>query len=120
MTPQERVAQGVVEGPVALAEAVVHYQRCGDGPGVTWAQHVLAHAAGEEDITDDWSIYGAWQAGWVEVIVFTFRTHVPCDDEGGVPYEDLHEWLTEMAAEIVGESDVQVLGVKVIDGPVTP
>lgn len=120
LTPEVRVAQRVTDGPVALVEAVVCYHRVGDGPGVDWAEAVLRHAESEEDIEPGWAVVGEWSRVWVQTIVFTFRVHMPCDEDGAVPAVEALDWAHQMASVIVGESDVQVLGVKVVEPDLRP
>lgn len=94
-------------------EAVAHYQRVGDGPGIDWAGIVLSEAAVRGEIDHSWTVFGEWQQSWVQVLVFTYRFEM-VGDEDGVPATDVAEQSLDRAERIVGESDVQVLGFKVV------
>lgn len=102
------------EKPTVLVEAVASYQRVGDGPGTTWAQWVLAEATADR-VIEDWTLCGEWQASWVQVVVFTFQVRMPANEAGEIASEVAMELAVNTAERIVGESDVQVLGLKVID-----
>lgn len=119
MTPEQRVEHGVTEGPRTMVEALVIYQRMGDGTGTAWAHQVLGHAEGEGDL-DGWAVLGEWQAGWVQVIAFTIQLVMPCAADGALDYTTARDWAHQMAAHVVGEDDVQVLGLKPVGLEVTP
>lgn len=102
---------------VLKMQALAHYQRSGDGPADVWARHRLDWATTSSDILLGGDVVGEWQACWVQVVVFTFEFAVTAGCDDGAEYLVTQALATSLAEHIVGEADVQVLGLKLLDWP---
>lgn len=87
------------------------YLRMGDGPGAEWAKAVLEHAKTEGSIFN-YNVLSCEIGVWgLEHILFTFDANIP-----NMGYDEAKTLGEEMAAKIVGETDVTVLFVSSLAG----
>lgn len=101
---------------VVYVDTVVEYPYCGDLPPGEWMHQRLDAAEQRGEIVEETpSVYGDWMGGWLPVIVFAFTFEMPAVD-GGIGFAEAKARAEELAAQVVGESDVRVIGVKVV-GP---
>lgn len=91
-------------------EAVAHYVWCGDGTPEDWAEAALCRARVDGSI-EAGTVLGQWMGGHLPVVLFTFRYSLTMDT---IPWDEAKALAVNLAEHIVGEADVQVLGLKYV------
>lgn len=106
-----------------VVEAVAQYVRCGEGSANQWVADLLVEAEERGDIlptpryTELWPdgrIIGEWSTGSLPVVLFTFRFGIARHPTNGLHHPEALALADSLAQAIVGESDVQVLGLKAV------
>lgn len=98
-------------------EAVAHYVWCGDGTPEEWAEAALCRAR-VGHVIESGTVLGQWMGGHLPVVLFTFRYSIARHPDNGVNFDEAKALAVNLAEAIVGETDVQVLGVKYVPAEV--
>lgn len=96
-----------------MFEAVAQYVYCGDPVPVEWMSGRLDQAEERGDIHDG-AVLGQWMGGHLPTVLFTFRYSLARHPDNGVNFDEAMLLAVNLAESIVGESDVQVLGLKAV------
>jgi hypothetical protein len=98
------------EQKVTAIRFVVTYQMMGDMEGHAWAHHVLTSAVKRGKITDFAVLHSLRTVFGIQVVTFTFDVEAT-DPVAGMLHEEAAAWGTNLANEIVGDSDVEIIAV---------